>query len=109
VTLLRLVGAVLGLLAIAAVRGQLRVLWPQGVRIDWKLLLPAAFVGQCLSMLFWLGGYALTSASVAAVLNEPASIFILLLAFVFLREPIGRRGALGVAFTLAGVVLMLRS
>lgn len=108
VTFLRLVGAVLGILVIATARGQLRTLWPQGVRIDWKLLLPAAFVGQCLSMLFWLGGYALTSASIAAVLNETASIFILLLAFFFLREPIGRRGALGVAFTLVGVMLMLR-
>jgi drug/metabolite transporter (DMT)-like permease len=108
VTLLRLVGAVLGLLAISAARGELRTLWPRNARIDWKLLLPAAFVGQCLSMLFWLGGYALTSASIAAVLNETASIFILLLAWFFLREPIGRRGALGIALTLPGVILMLR-
>ena len=58
-------------------------------------------------MVLWLGGYKYAPASVAAVLNETASIFIVLLAWLWLREPLGRRGAIGVTLTLGGVVLML--
>jgi drug/metabolite transporter (DMT)-like permease len=74
----------------------------------WALLVAAAFVGQLLSMLLWLAGYKYTSASVAAILNETASAFIVLLAWLFLREPLTRRRLAGIALTLVGVVLMLR-
>jgi drug/metabolite transporter (DMT)-like permease len=107
VTLLRLVGALLGLVLIAAVRGQLELLRTRGRRIDWKLLALAAFFGQCLSMVLWLAGYKYAPASIAAVLNETSSVFIVLLAWWYLREPLGRRGLIGVALTLPGVALML--
>ncbi|HRO86873.1 MAG: DMT family transporter [Chiayiivirga sp.] len=107
VTLLRLVGALAGLVLIAALRGQLGLLSPRGRRVDWKLLVAAAFVGQCLSMVLWLAGYKYAPAAIAAILNETASIFIVLLAWWWLREPLGRQGVLGVALTISGVVLML--
>ena len=107
VTLLRLFGAIIGLVLIAALRRQLHLLRARGRRIDWKLLATAAFFGQCLSMVLWLAGYKYAPASIAAVLNETASIFILLLAWWWLREPLGRRGVIGVALTLPGVALML--
>jgi len=107
VTLLRLFGAILGLVLIAALRRQLHLLRARGRRIDWKLLATAAFFGQCLSMVLWLAGYKYAPASIAAVLNETASVFILLLAWWWLREPLGRRGVIGVALTLPGVALML--
>ena len=107
VTLLRLLGAIIGLVLIAAVRGQMHLLRARGRKIDWKLLAIAAFFGQCLSMVLWLAGYKYAPASIAAVLNETASIFILLLAWWWLREPLGRRGVFGVMLTLPGVALML--
>ena len=107
VTLIRLLGALLGLLVIATLTGQLRRLRPQGARFDWRLLLLAAFVGQFLAMILWLAGYKFAPASIAAILNETASVFILLLAWLWLREPLGRRGLVGVGLTLGGVVLML--
>lgn len=107
VTLLRVLGALLGLIIIAALRGQLELLRARGRRIGWKMLLLAAFFGQCLSMVLWLAGYKYAPASIAAVLNETASVFILLLAWWWLREPLGRRGIVGVALTLPGVALML--
>ncbi|MGD9583533.1 MAG: DMT family transporter [Lysobacterales bacterium] len=73
----------------------------------WMLLLLAAFVGQFLSMLFWLNGYKYTSASVAAILNETASIFIVLFAWLLLGETVSRRRLLGTAMAIAGVALML--
>ncbi len=107
ITLLRLIGALAGLVLIAMLRGELRMLSARGRRVNWKLLAAAAFVGQFLSMVLWLGGYKYAPASVAAVLNETASIFIVLLAWWWLREPLGRHGAIGVALTISGVVLML--
>lgn len=107
VTLLRLVGALLGLILIALLRGQWRLLSPRGRRINWKLLAAAAFVGQCLSMVLWLAGYKYAPASIAAILNETSSVFIVLLAWWWLREPLGRSGAIGVSLTLTGVALML--
>ncbi|MGY6519949.1 MAG: DMT family transporter [Lysobacteraceae bacterium] len=108
ITLLRVAGAIGGLLVIAAFRGGIRArLWPGRGRVDWRRLAIAAAVGQCLAMLLWLGGYKYTDASIAAVLNETASVFIVILAWLWLREPLGRRAIAGVALTLAGVVVML--
>jgi drug/metabolite transporter (DMT)-like permease len=58
-------------------------------------------------MILWLAGYKYTLASIAAVLNETASVFILLLAALWLKEPLTRRSVLGVTLTLGGVALML--
>lgn len=76
-------------------------------RQQWVLLGVGAFIGQFLSMLFWLSGYKYTSASVAAILNETASIFIIFFAWLLLGEAVSRRRLLGVALALAGVGLML--
>jgi drug/metabolite transporter (DMT)-like permease len=106
VTGIRMVGALAGMFAIAALRGEFaRLAPPAGLR--WGPLVRAAFVGQFLAMLLWLAGYKYTLASVAAVLNETASVFILVLAAWWLREPLTRRGVMGVMLTLAGVCCML--
>lgn len=74
---------------------------------DWQLLALGALVGQLLSMVFWLAGYKYTSASVAAILNETASAFIVLFAWLALGEQISRRKIIGLALTLTGVSVML--
>lgn len=108
VTALRMVGAVAGLwLAALLLRGRESTLLPPLGGVPWRKLLLAAFVGQFLSMVFWLGGYKFTSASVAAILNESSSVFILLLAWAWLKEPLSRRAMAGVALTIAGVGCML--
>jgi drug/metabolite transporter (DMT)-like permease len=113
VTVLRMLGGIAGMLAIAAQRGQLAHLLPSRKRLagrkalHWPTLVLAAFVGQGLSMVLWLGGYKYTKASIAAVLNETSSVFILLFAAWWLREPITRRGGLGVTLTMGGIVCML--
>jgi drug/metabolite transporter (DMT)-like permease len=106
VTGIRMLGALAGMVVIAVLRRELvRLRPPPGLR--WGPLVRAAFVGQFLAMLLWLAGYKYTLASVAAVLNETASVFILVLAAWFLREPLTRRGVVGVMLTLAGVCCML--
>ena len=106
VTGIRMVGAIAGMLAIALLRGETaRLRPPAGLR--WGPLVRAAFVGQFLAMILWLAGYKYTLASIAAVLNETASVFILVLAAWWLEEPLTRRGIAGVMLTLAGVCCML--
>lgn len=106
VALLRLIAALVPMLLLAW-------WWPVHHRLPplralpWPLLLTGALLGQYVAMLLWLGGYKYTTASVASILNETASIFILLFAWAFLREPLGPRKLVGVAFTFGGVGVML--
>ena len=107
VTLIRIAGAVGGMFVIALLTGNLRHLRPRGAKFDWRILVAAAFIGQFLAMVLWLAGYKFTQASIAAILNETSSVFIVLLAWLWLKEPLGRRGAIGVTLTLGGVAMML--
>ena len=108
IVLLRLVGGVGGMLVLFAVR---REPLPIGRGLTsplrWPLLVLAAFLGQYVSMVLWMAGYKYTEASVAAVLNETASVFIVLLAALFLREGLDARRIAGVTCTLSGVACML--
>lgn len=105
---IRMVGGVLGMLALAAVL-RLPIATPHaplgGRGIG--MLVTAALVGQLLSMLLWLGGFKYTSASIAAILNETASVWIVLLAWLLLREPMSARRIVGIALTISGVSVML--
>jgi len=107
VTLLRMLGALAGMVVIAIVRGETAHLAPATSNMPWAKLILAAFIGQFLAMVLWLAGYKYTQASVAAILNETASIFILLLAAFWLKEPLTRRALVGVGLTLSGVSCML--
>jgi drug/metabolite transporter (DMT)-like permease len=108
IVLLRLVGGVAGMFVLFALR---REPLPFGrratARLRWPLIVLAAFLGQYVSMVLWMAGYKYTEASVAAVLNETASVFIVLLAALFLREGLDARRIVGVACTLSGVACML--
>ena len=81
-----------------------RVFLPQKV---WRYLVPAAFLGTYVSMLLWLGGMKYTSASVASVLNQMSVIFTLILARVWLHEPLSVRRMVGGGASLAGALVIL--
>ena len=107
VTLLRLCGAVAGLLCLASLPSMRQRMHFVPGDVAWHRLVLAALVGQGLSMVLWLGGYKFTSASVAAILNESASVFLVVLAALWLREPMGRRAFAGVLLTFSGIACML--
>lgn len=105
---LRVAGAVMGMgITWLARPAMFRRTDGENLRRHWPLLLLAAFLGQYLSAALWLGGYKYTSASVASVLNETASVFIVLLAVPLLGEALTRRKLAGVSLTIAGVTCML--
>lgn len=105
---LRVVAGVAGLLLVVAIRRNAAVLLAEyrAVR-HWPQVIAGSVAGTYLSMMLWLAGYKYTTASVAAVLNETAAVFIVLLAVLFLHEQVGRRQLAGVALAMLGVSLMV--
>lgn len=108
VVTLRIVGGVAGMLAVVAWRRNAAELWAEyrAVR-HWPQVIIGGLLGTYVSMLLWLAGYKYTTASIAAVLNEFAAVFILLLAVIFLREKVNLRQTTGVVLAVVGVVLVV--
>jgi drug/metabolite transporter (DMT)-like permease len=110
VTWTRLVVGVLGQVVWLTVRRE----WPSVTAVFrpspvWRTLVPAAIVGTYLSLLLWLGGFKWADASVAAVLNQMGTIYLLVLARVFLGEGLRPRQVLGALLAAAGVVFIVMS
>jgi drug/metabolite transporter (DMT)-like permease len=105
---LRIAGGVLGMLIFmppARDFARMRAAFA-GVR-HWPHVVAGSIVGTYISMMLWLAGYKYTSASVAAVLNEMAAVFILALAALFLGDRLNRAQLAGSAVAIAGVLLVV--
>jgi len=86
-TLVRLVGGAVPLaLVIPLLPRRRAILAPLLERANWKAMIPASFFGSYLSLILWMGGMKYAKASVAAALNQLNTIFIVVLAALFLRE-----------------------
>ncbi len=72
----------------------------------WKLTLPMALLGPFLATLFWIAGFKYETAGRAAIYNQLSTVFIILLAWLVLREEMTRRKAVGIALALTGSVLV---
>src|SRR6056297_2036968 len=73
----------------------------------WPTIVFASFLASYFSMILWLAGYRLTTASVASVLNETAAAFIVLFSWWVLKEPLSARRIAGVGLTFAGVFVIV--
>ncbi len=71
-------------------------------------LIAGALLGQYLSTMVWVGGYKYTSASVASILNETASIFILILGWLILKEQLTKQKIIGAIISISGVLLVIQ-
>jgi drug/metabolite transporter (DMT)-like permease len=72
----------------------------------WYHSLPAAVLGSYLATMCWIGGLKFTKVGVAAILNQSSTIYILILAAIFLKEPFTRRKLVASLVALAGIVLV---
>jgi len=105
-TLVRVAGGTAAIaLLVPALKNRGAVLRPLLDRRNWKALVPAAFFGSYLSLIMWTGGMKYAKASVAAVLNQLNTIFIVIIAAVFLRERLTGWKVLAVALAFLGAYL----
>lgn len=73
----------------------------------WLTALPASVCGNYVALLLWVGGMKYTTASRAAILNQMSSIFIFILAALFLKERITPNRALAICLAVAGACLTI--
>jgi drug/metabolite transporter (DMT)-like permease len=105
---IRLAGGVAGMLIYLLLRGQTGAVVRKFKQpLPWNMILVASVLSTYVSMMLWLAGYKLISASVASVLNESANAWIVLLAWLMLGESIGKRKVYGIMMTTTGVIIML--
>lgn len=105
---LRVLAGVGGLLVVVVWQGRVPALLAEyRAARHWPQIVTGAVAGTYLSMLLWLAGYKYTAASVSAVLNETAAVFIVLFAVLFLRERVSPRQVGGIVLAMLGVVLMV--
>lgn len=106
---LRLLAGVTGMLIYIVIRGKARetIIAISNRDLPWPVIIIASVLGTYLAMLFWLAGFKYANASVASVLNETANVFILLMAWLFLKEGLTNRKILGALMTFAGVIVFL--
>jgi len=106
---LRMLAGLLGMFAYLAVRQKIGQTWREIVHGShrWWAILAASIAGSYLALLFWLAGFKYANASVASVLNETASIFIVLMAWLFLKEELTIRKVSGIVMTFSGVLVFL--
>ena len=105
-TFVRLAGGSLALVILVPfLRNRRAILAPLLELRNWKALAPAAFFGSYLSLFLWMGGMKYAKASVAAVLNQLNTIFIVIIAAIFLRERLTGWKILAVVLAFVGAYL----
>jgi drug/metabolite transporter (DMT)-like permease len=72
----------------------------------WRTMVPASVLGTYLAMIFWVGGFKYTKASIAAVLNQTSTIFALIMATLILKEPFTKRKMTAAVLAFAGVAVV---
>lgn len=76
----------------------------QGLTNQYVIL--GAFLGTYLSVIFWLAGYKYTLAGRAAIYNQLSTVFIIILARVFLKEPMTSKKIIGVSLAIFGAMIV---
>ncbi|MBW2276299.1 MAG: DMT family transporter [Deltaproteobacteria bacterium] len=71
-----------------------------------KFPLAAAIVGTYLAMMCWIGGMKHVDVSVATTLNQLSTIFIFVLAVIFLKEALTWRRVLAIVLACSGGLLV---
>ena len=100
------IGFIFGILINILKSGIKRVIqkFKQGLTNQYVIL--GAFLGTYLSVIFWLAGYKYTLAGRAAIYNQLSTVFIIILARVFLKEPMTSKKIIGVSLAIFGAMIV---
>lgn len=103
----RMLGGVLGLVAMLAFYPKRRQVLASLNGTGLKYTIGGALIGGYLSMMLWLAGMKFTSASVSAALNQTSNVFLFVLAAVVLREVVTAQRIAGIAMGVVGAFLVM--
>lgn len=74
----------------------------------WRTMVPASIVGMYLALMCWTMGMKLVYTNLASVLNQLSNVFLMLLAWLVLKERLGPRQWLAVLLGFSAAVLAIR-
>ena len=108
-TTVRLMGGGVGLLLGVALNPTLR---REAIKAfipsrAWRYTIPGSIMGNYVALLLWIAGFKYNDSGIAAALNQTSTLFIVLLAAVFLNEKLTRRRVIAVALAFVGSVIVL--
>jgi drug/metabolite transporter (DMT)-like permease len=72
----------------------------------WKFSLPATLLGSYFALIFWIAGMKYSMAGPAAILNQTSSIYVLIFASIFLKEPFTVRKVIASVLAVGGIVMV---
>ena len=104
----RLVSGVLvsGSIMLIANRKQNILGAPLRDRTLWLPLIVSSVLAAYLGIAMWVMGMSMTTASISSILNQTATIFILIFAWIFLGEPLTKRRILSIVVAMCGAYLV---
>ena len=73
----------------------------------WITAMPASISGNYIALLFWVAGMKYTTASRAAILNQMSTIFIFIMAALFLKERITPQKTCAIVLAMSGAALTI--
>ncbi len=107
-TAIRMSAAMVPLVIVALLRSDrgtmLRLCRPGRI---WRLVIPASIFGNYLSLILWVAGFKYADAAINGVLNQTSVIFALILAAIFLHEPLTRRKVTAISLAMVGALVVL--
>ena len=105
-TLFRIIGGLVGLVPLLLVHPERGAIFKSlSPSPAWRLIVPAAFLGSCIGLPLWMGGMKYTFVIVNVPLNQLNTVFIFILAALFLKERVTVWRVLAVILALGGAFL----
>ena len=75
-------------------------------RETWKFMIPMSILGPFLATLFWVAGFKHLNAGRAAIFNQLSTVFIVILAYLILKEKFTARKIAGVLLAIIGSLVV---
>ncbi|MDA7494179.1 DMT family transporter [Akkermansiaceae bacterium] len=75
-------------------------------RETWKFMIPMSILGPFLATLFWVAGFKHLNAGRAAIFNQLSTVFIVILAYLILKEKFTARKIAGVLLAIFGSLVV---
>jgi drug/metabolite transporter (DMT)-like permease len=106
-TEVRLFGAVPALGLVVAIHPlRKKVISSLGSPGSWRFTISGSIIGAYAAMVVWLAGMKYAPVSIASALNQTSTVFVVILAAIFLKEPLTPRRLVAIALAFAGVLLV---